>query len=115
MRRQLDLGGEVDDQYVVEGAADDEGDQSGEEGAQPHIADEIAVDRADRRCRWRPPRRAPTQTGMPKMKKADDRGEAGQREDRADGEIDAAGQHDDGEAGHDDGELAELPRRISEG
>ena len=35
-----------------------------------------------------------------------------EREDRADRQIDAAAQHDHGQAGHDDGELAELAGRI---
>ncbi len=62
----------------------------------------------------RSPRAKATQTGCSKMKKLTTAAKQREREDRADRKIDAAAQHDDGQAGHDDRELAELAGGIAE-
>ena len=111
--RGLDGGAVIHHQDVEDGAADDQRDQGGQERAQAHIADQVAVDRAEReagqeRRRERDPHR------LLQDEEGADRREAGEREDRADREVDAAAQHHDGEAGDDDGELAELAGGIGQ-
>ena len=88
-------------------------DERGQERPQPEKADQEAVDQADQRAdaNCRDDRRL----NRP-FRDVDQRqsGEIGQREVRADAEIDAAGQHDDRHADHDQSEFADLPRRVGE-
>ena len=109
--RHLDLRAVGDHQDVVERTADDEGHQRGDEGPEPQEADQVAVDRAadeagsERGGKGDPDRLLEDEEGR-------DGGKGGQGEDRTDGEIDAAAQHDDREADDDEAELAELAGRF---
>ena len=62
-------GGEIDDQDVVDGAADDKRHQRRQEGPQPHVADEIAVDGAAQARRWRARQQGQAHTGRSRMKR----------------------------------------------
>ncbi|KAF1068975.1 MAG: hypothetical protein GAK45_01217 [Pseudomonas citronellolis] len=110
-RRHLHLGGEVDHQDVVQRAADDEGHQGGDEGAQAQHADQVAVERAvqrtggDGREQRDPHRQVEDEQGR-------DGGERRQGEDRAHRQVDTAAEHDHREAGHHQRELAELAGRL---
>ena len=58
----------VDHEDVEDGAADDERDQRGQEGAQPHVADQIAVEAAEDEAGQHGGEKA-TQTGCSRMRK----------------------------------------------
>jgi hypothetical protein len=111
--RGLDRRAVVDHEDVEDRAADDQGDERRQEGAQAHVADQITVEAAE------------GETGqhggdegdpgrLLQDEKAADGGEIGEGEDRPHGEIDTAAQHDDGHARHDDRKLAELARGIAQ-
>ena len=108
-----DLVGIVEQQQIVGGAVDDQRDQRGDEGAQPQIADQEAVDGAERGAageggddhgRHRPVQHV----------EAEQRAEIAQREHRADREVDAADDDDQRHAEHDEADLAGLPAGVGE-
>ena len=108
-----DLVGIVEQQQIVGRAVDDQRDQRGDEGAQPQIADQEAVDGAERRAadeggddhgRHRPVQHV----------EAEQRAEIAQREHRADRKVDAADDDDQRHAEHDKADLAGLPSGIGE-
>ena len=108
-----DLVGIVEQQQIVGGAVDDQRDQRGDEGPQPQIADQEAVDGAERRAageggddhgRHRPVQHV----------EAEQRAEIAQREHRADRKVDAADDDDQRDAEHDKADFAGLPSGIGE-
>ena len=87
----------AEQQRIDQAAHDDHRDQRRQEGAQPQVTDEQAVDGADRGAAG-----DGDGTGEPQWQAADttqpEHHEVAEREHRADAEIDAPGQHDDGHA-----------------
>jgi len=103
----------VEQQKVVGRAVDDQRDQRRDEGAQPQISDQQAVDGAERRAaqkrrddhrRYRP---------VEHVEQAQC-AEIAQREHRSHREVDAADDDDKGHAEHDEADLAGLPSGIGE-
>ena len=101
------------DQEIVGRAVDDQRDQRGDEGAQPQISDQDAVDGAEQRAaeqggdhhrRDRPAQHV----------EQIERAEIGQREDRADRQIDAADDDDQRQPERDEADLAGLARGVGE-
>ena len=88
-------------------------DERGQKRPQPEKANEEAVDQADQRADA--DRRRDRRLDRP-FRDIDQRqrGHIGEREGRADAEIDAAGQHDDRHADDDQSEFADLPRNVGE-
>ena len=83
-------------QAIHDCADHDQSDQRGQEGAQAQVAYEDAVDEANQRARdQRERHRDPERQAGPAGQNDDH--EVGQREHRADAEVDAAGHHDDGQ------------------
>ena len=109
----LDRRAVVDHEDVEDRAADDQRDERGQEGAQAHIADQIAVEAAEGEAGQHGGGEGDPDRLL-QNEEAADRREVGEGEDRPDREIDAAAQHDDGQARHDDGKLAELARGIAQ-
>ncbi len=108
-----DGGRHPQEQDVVDRAEDDQRDQGGEEGAEPQIADQIAVDRAADDAH-----RHHADSGEADREAfdigAEQRGQHRQGEDRGDREIDAARHQHDREAEHDQAELGHLKAEIGE-
>ena len=97
-------------QQKVDDRSDErQNDERGQERPQPEVADEEAIDQADQRADA--DRRRDRRSDRP-LRDIDqrERGHIGEREVRADAQIDPAGQHDDRHADHDQTEFADLAR-----
>src|SRR5271170_4629339 len=95
------------DQKIEGRAVDNQGDEGGDEGAQPQISDQQAVDRAEKRADddggGGDRNDRPTQNV-----KRIERAEIRQREHRSDRKVDAADDYDETLAERDEADLARL-------
>src|SRR5712675_331865 len=108
-----DLVGIVEQQKVVGRPVDDERNQRGDEGAQPQVPDQQAVDGAERHAAQK--RRGDDRRHRPvENVEAEQGAEVAQREHRSHREIDAADDDDDRHAEHDEADFAGLPSGVGQ-
>ena len=112
-RRHLQLLAPDNDQDVVERSAHDQRDQRRQEGAQSQIADQYAIEGATEPASGNRQDEGKRGRQFPQID-ADHRHEYRQRIDRTDGQVDAATQHDDGEANDHNQKFAELARCVEQ-
>ena len=85
----------------------------GEEGAQPEVADQHAVDRAEQRAERQRGHHGAGDRPLQHVHEVQ-RAEIRQREDRADRQVDAADDHHERHAEHDEADLADLPAGVGQ-